>query len=237
MQPESYQQVVKRILKDGDNYGPRGLMTVEVINTSYSLQVGYTCERPGINYKIGWVEGLAILIGQDSKPWLKDVVSEPVLDMFGPSTDYGLRVQDLVHRVIGTLKVDRSSRRAIAVIARHNDLADSKPCTMTAQWLIRGHSLDCIVNMRSQDLIKGLPYDHMMWSMVTFVLGNILQVFPGFVHFQVGSAHIYERDLPLKPFKPMRKYVYDENLQRSGSIINSLRDIKEREPQGWTWIS
>lgn len=105
------------------------------------------------------------------------------------------------HRLIKLLKKDKYSRRAVL------DLYDSDKgidyfakdiaCVCTVQFLIRNEKLDVIVNMRSNDLIWGLPYDIYLFTMLQEMLALELGIGLGRYYHNVGSMHIYERHFNL----------------------------------------
>ena len=76
------------------------------------------------------------------------------------------------------------------------------PCTMYLQFMIRESKLFLIVNMRSNDLVKGVPYD---WSWFMYLHRRMLaelrqkyeQLGVGSYIHNAGSLHLYEEDFEL----------------------------------------
>lgn len=117
---------------------------------------------------------------------------------------------DQIQKVIKELKKDKSSRRAtikintprLSQFGDAKDLSDTKDefCTLSLQFLIRDNKLDMIVNMRSNDLWKGLPYDSIYFvSIMEDIVDQLKDTYPdlqkgSYTHF-VGSIHIYDSDL------------------------------------------
>lgn len=128
--------------------------------------------------------------------------SEDGLTVYG---GYGPRLfgngesENQIENVINLLKSKPTSRRAVIQIFDSNDIAvkarQEVPCTCTLQFLIRGGRLELIVNMRSNDALKGLPHDIFAFTMIQEVLARTLGVELGSYQHFVGSMHLYDTDL------------------------------------------
>ena len=93
------------------------------------------------------------------------------------------------------LREDQMTRRAVIHI-KDAQVVDSKDinCTMTLQFLIRDGKLDMIVNMRSNDIWLGFPFDVFQFTCMQQLMAIELGVgFGKYVH-HVGSLHLYERN-------------------------------------------
>ena len=105
-------------------------------------------------------------------------------------------------RLLRLLRFDPASRRALLSVQQGESEALSLssldvPCVTTCQFLLRDGRLDAIVNMRSNDVIWGLPYDVFLFTMLQEMLSLELGVGIGNYHHFAGSMHIYERHLDL----------------------------------------
>ncbi|HWE07463.1 MAG TPA: thymidylate synthase [Rhizomicrobium sp.] len=104
-------------------------------------------------------------------------------------------------RLLKLLIQDPASRRAVLDLqsfgpALTNDARDVS-CTLGIQFFARGQRLHAAVNMRSNDIIWGLPYDVFLFTMLQELLACTLQLDLGcYFHF-VGSLHLYEHHIPL----------------------------------------
>jgi thymidylate synthase len=105
------------------------------------------------------------------------------------------------NRLIKLLNKDKYSRRAVLDFYNSGKGIDyfaiDIACVCTVQFLIRNEKLDVIVNMRSNDLIWGMPYDIYLFSMLQEMLAIELDVELGKYFHNVGSMHIYERHFNL----------------------------------------
>lgn len=137
-------------------------------------------------------------------------------------------------RLIDLLKKDRFSRRAVLDIYESdygNDyLAKDVACVSTAQFLIRNNKLNVIVNMRSNDMIWGLPYDIYLFTMLQELLSVELNVELGKYYHNVGSMHIYDRHFNLaQEMLEEKTNILNENLRMENS--NELNIFLKFEEQ------
>ena len=112
--------------------------------------------------------------------------------------------------VIEELRKDPDSRRAVMHINQPHDLrmavmSGSKdvPCTLSIQLLIRDRKLHMVVNMRSNDVVWGLPYDVFSFTCLQEAFLYMLQErgIPvddlGLYHHHAGSLHVYDTHFEL----------------------------------------
>lgn len=110
-----------------------------------------------------------------------------------------------IDNVINELKHDPDSRRAVMHINEPNDLlratvlgSKDVPCTLSVQFLIRDRRLHMIVNMRSNDVIWGLPYDVFSFTCLQELIALQLKCEGaqvddvGEYHHNAGSLHLYD---------------------------------------------
>lgn len=107
---------------------------------------------------------------------------------------YGPRLQGQMLWCYELLKRDPDTRQAVMSIFRadqdHHESLDV-PCTLTIQFLLREH-LHCVVNMRSNDLLWGTPYDIMGFTTLQHAMASWLGVKAGDYFHHAGSLHIYQ---------------------------------------------
>lgn len=75
-----------------------------------------------------------------------------------------------------------------------------QPCCMYVQFLIREQRLHLYVNMRSNDLVYGFPYNMLYFiKLLHRMQRDLLPVYPtlqvGDLHYHATSLHIYEKHL------------------------------------------
>ncbi len=117
--------------------------------------------------------------------------------LFGADQEGGsqwTRIRDL-------LAADPATRRAIVYFNIANDrlspIARDVACASSMQFLLREDRLQCIVHMRSNDAVWGLPYDVFLFSALQELMALELGAELGHYHHLSGSMHIYERHFDL----------------------------------------
>jgi thymidylate synthase len=97
------------------------------------------------------------------------------------------------HNVIQELKRDNSSRRAIVVSLQPelDSIRTHIPCITQLQFLIRDCELNCIVYIRSNDMLSAWGSDAYALSQVFKYVAFSLQVPMGYLEIISVSAHIY----------------------------------------------
>ena len=198
----AYRGLANYIIQDGLMAGPRGLQTREVLGVSFRVQnpMHNILHHPDrdLNYKFMVAEFLWILFGYDDTKTIgkynQRIVefSDDGVKMWGA---YGPRLNVTLPYAISKLKDDRKTRQAVSLIWE----TPWKPtkdvmCTLTVQFLLRNDCLNVIVNMRSSDIYLGLPYDFYVFSQIQNLMSHYLGCLPGFLQFNLGSSHMYDRD-------------------------------------------
>ena len=126
---------------------------------------------------------------------------------------YGPRIKKSLLKIVDILKKDPDSRRAVVPIYGKEDAGlDSNdiPCTIGFQFLIRNNRLDMIVNMRSNDVFLGFPYDIFNFTMWQEYVACKLNIKIGTYTHIVNSLHFYEKDRE-KIVKASLEEVVEEN--------------------------
>ena len=105
---------------------------------------------------------------------------------------------DQVANVIRILESKSTSRRAVIQLFDATDLevnTNDVPCTCTLQFLVRNNKLHLITNMRSNDVVLGLPHDVFSFTMLQEIIACTLSVGLGSYKHFVGSLHYYCKDI------------------------------------------
>lgn len=216
----TYEGLVGMIVDMGSIVPSRYGDTYEAIGLQVRLAGGQMFHRKRINYGIGWMEALQLIAGTWDAERLRVVAPNADHSLFTDQMAYGPRVTlasreqptasgsylneyllqpaiDQFERVVATLVEDPNSRQAVAFIGRPWELCSSDlPCTLSMQFMVRNQTLKMIVTMRSWDLLKGFPYDVMMFSAVHQMMASILTNYAtGALVISAGSTHVYQNDL------------------------------------------
>lgn len=107
------------------------------------------------------------------------------------------RTQSQWEYVKTELRRDPDSRRAVIQIRSAADswLAQKDvPCTLALQFFLRDGALHMVANMRSSDLVLGIPYDVFAFTLFQELMANELGARLGSYTHVSNSLHVYERD-------------------------------------------
>lgn len=125
------------------------------------------------------------------------------------NSNYGhLIFSDIYYRqydnVLTELLENPDSRRASMIYQRpsiwteYNENGKSDfICTNAVTYYIRNDELQCVVQMRSNDVVFGYKNDYAWQLYVLETLAKDLDVKPGFMVWQVQNLHVYERHFDL----------------------------------------
>lgn len=97
------------------------------------------------------------------------------------------------------LRKDPLSRQAVIHIKNAFPVSEptkDTPCTLTLQFFIRDEKLHLTVNMRSNDIWTGVPYDMFSFCAMQIKMAMELGVGVGTYTHHAGSLHLYERNVP-----------------------------------------
>ncbi len=97
------------------------------------------------------------------------------------------------------LQRNSDSRQAVIHIKEARDLINDPTmdlnCTIALQFILREGKLHLITTMRSNDVWLGLPYDVFNFTCMQIMMAMELGVDVGTYCHNVGSLHLYKRDL------------------------------------------
>jgi len=130
------------------------------------------------------------------KNWSDD--GETIYDAYGPRIKGEDDFPNQLMNIINLLKRRRNSKKAVIQIYSGEDLdkhinlsVKNIPCTLGFQFLIRDDELTMIVNMRSNDVIWGLPHDLFSFTMFQEIVAREVGCELGEYVHNVGSLHYY----------------------------------------------
>lgn len=93
------------------------------------------------------------------------------------------------------MKSDPATRQAVIHIKDASNVpTKDTPCTLTLQFFIRGGKLHMIVNMRSNDIWLGFPYDAFTFTCLQQLMAMELGIPVGVYTHIAGSLHLYEKN-------------------------------------------
>lgn len=110
--------------------------------------------------------------------------------------------EDAIIAAYNVLRTQENSRQAVVAMwapwdleTAFNKSSPDIPCTLSMQFLLRDGMLHLQVNMRSNDLWLGTPYDCFAFMTLQHLMADSLGVGLGTYVHSVGSMHIYDKDI------------------------------------------
>lgn len=202
-------------LNEADESAPRGQRVKEILNYTIKLHPikdrFCSFDERKLNYRYLAGEFAWYMRGDLNDTSIEDYSkfwnklrneSEPTFN-----SNYGHYIfkQGQFDYIFNTLSIDKDSRQA-AIIINNSDvmMSDSKDkiCTYSMLFNIRKNKLNMIINMRSNDVIRGFSIDVVMFSFIYEMLYTRLKrVYPdlkiGTYYHNADSFHIYELHYPM----------------------------------------
>lgn len=191
--------------------------------------------------KTGAAEVAWMLSGETSTEFLSKYTSiwKQFEDTDNPGnicTAYGFRWKhafgiDQIENIVQKLRKDPSSRQQVLMSwdAVVDNVRQNKnvPCPYTAVINIIDGKLNILLTLRSNDIVVGLPYDFLMYTLLGNLLANSLNVEVGELAYSIAHAHVYHVHLDI--YKEMIPMTYKEDRVpvRLTDTINSCRDNPE----------
>lgn len=240
-----YLQLIRFVRDNGVVTKPRGFDCLDTFGLTFKLTnpINSLCtinERK-LNYKFAIIEKFEYLTGI-SKPETICSYNKNYANFLNETGEfdgaYGPRIRRQFAYVYNLLKKDPDTRQAIININNESDKHDSKdiPCTISLQFLLRNRKLNLLVNMRSNDLLWGTPYDVNGFCFLLEAMSSFLEVEVGEYQQVNGSTHIYlERkdklfDLIDKPITYNSNKNYDIDINYD-TFLNNIDDFWHLESQ------
>jgi thymidylate synthase len=212
---ESYQRLLKKVLKDGDSREDRtgtGTLSVFGYQMRFDLQEGFPMVttkklhlRSIIHELLWFIKGetnIAYLKEHKVRIW--DEWADENGDL-GPV--YGAQWRswknhrgeeiDQLSSVIDQIKEDPYSRRHVVSAWNVGQLDEMAlpPCHLLFQFYVSKGRLSCQLYQRSADLFLGVPFNIASYSLLTMMVAQVCDLKPGeFIH-TFGDVHLYRDHL------------------------------------------
>ena len=169
-------------------------------------------------------------------------------DDLGPI--YGVQWRDWFHgddlstdqltNIVDLLLEDPNSRRMVVSAWNINDISKMclPPCHILFQFNLTEGYLNCAVYQRSVDIMLGLPYDIILYALLTEIIAGEIDCTPGRLTFFLGDTHIYKNHvdkamvlLERKPnHLPRLKLDLEATIDNFTPDMAQLRDYSPHEP-------
>ena len=104
---------------------------------------------------------------------------------------------DQLQYINSKLKFERDSRRMHVTFWNPSDLADNKlpPCYTGMTFMVEGNKLNMSFQLRSSDLLLGLPYDICVMALFVHNIADFNELKVGKLGVQITNAHIYQNHI------------------------------------------
>ena len=128
---------------------------------------------------------------------------------------------DQVDRVLYDLKHNPTSRRILTSLYNHHDLSEMAlyPCAWSVTFNVTGHTLNAILNQRSQDMLTANGWNVMQYAVLLHMLAQVSGLEAGELVHVIADAHIYDRHVPIvekllqrEPY-PAPRFQLDSSIQ------------------------
>ncbi len=106
---------------------------------------------------------------------------------------------DQVDRVLYDLKHNPQSRRIMTNIYNHHDLSEMAlyPCAYSMTFNVSGHTLNGILNQRSQDMLTANNWNVVQYAVLMHMMAEVSDLEVGELIHVIADAHIYDRHIPI----------------------------------------
>ena len=207
--------MLRRVLEDGSPIDPRGQSTLElrncVVTLSHPMSMLPNTACDERNLKMADYEGKESELYASGTIQVSDWVEASSFwgKLANPDGSINSNYGYLVDRVetpsgftqwdwaLNRLRSDLSTRQAImrfnSPVHQFNEVKDF-PCTMHMSFSVREGLLECDTVMRSQDVVKGFPYDLCYFLSLHERMGQELDLPLGAYTHLSHSMHMYKRD-------------------------------------------
>jgi thymidylate synthase len=209
---DAYPSIFIQCQSSGADYSPKGDPCREIRPYSFQLKdpkkALYTGDARRLNYRFLAVECLSYIAGWYGTQHAELMIAansqyEKYKNADGTLIDmvtYGKSLQTELPKVVEILKKDIDSRQAVALI-----YGEGTPCTISMQFftersilpsMSKDVKLSMSVNMRSNDINWGLPYDVASFCAIQLAVADCLNMEVGTYTHNTGSMHYYEATKP-----------------------------------------
>lgn len=246
---KDHDQLLSYIIEELNNapeYSPRDQKTKEIINANLTLTnpraAILTSEARKISLKyigaeiLWYLEGSRSITNIDKYAKMWRLIADKDKNV---NSCYGWQIftqpipgsaKNQWEHIINNLIKDEYSRQAVLNINQpiHKYITKDVPCTIAIQYIIRDNKLDCIVTMRSCDVIFGLGNDIPFFTFLQIkLLHRLKRNYPdlelGTYYHNCGSLHIYERH-----FKMMDSILLELNTFESDEwSLDNNRNVQK----------
>ena len=158
---------------------------------------------------------------------------------FGVKHQYKEGMFDQVDRVLYDLKHNPASRRILTSLYNFEDLHDMNlyPCAYSMTFNVSGHTLNAILNQRSQDMLAANNWNVVQYSVLVHMMAQVSGLQAGELVHVIADAHIYDRHVPIieklleKDERPAPKFSIDTSVTDFYQFTRDSFSLEGYDPQ------
>lgn len=146
---------------------------------------------------------------------------------------------DQVDRVLYDLRHNPASRRILTSLYNFEDLHDMNlyPCAYSMTFNVSGHTLNAILNQRSQDMLAANNWNVVQYAVLVYMMAQVSGLEVGELVHVIADAHIYDRHVPIieklleKDERPAPKFSIDTSVTDFYQFTRDSFSLEGYDPQ------
>ena len=146
---------------------------------------------------------------------------------------------DQVDRVLYDLKHNPASRRILTNIYNFQDLHEMAlyPCAYSMTFNVSGHTLNAILNQRSQDMLAANNWNVVQYAVLVHMMAQVSGLEVGELVHVIADAHIYDRHVPIieklleKDERPAPEFIIDRSVTDFYRFTRDSFSLEGYDPQ------
>lgn len=146
---------------------------------------------------------------------------------------------DQVDRVLYDLRHNPASRRILTSLYNFEDLHDMNlyPCAYSMTFNVSGHTLNAILNQRSQDMLAANNWNVVQYAVLVHMMAQVSGLEVGELVHVIADAHIYDRHVPIieklleKDERPAPEFIIDRSVTDFYQFTRDSFSLEGYDPQ------
>ena len=146
---------------------------------------------------------------------------------------------DQVDRVLYDLKHNPASRRILTNLYNFEDLHEMHlyPCAYSMTFNVSGHTLNAILNQRSQDMLAANNWNVVQYAVLVHMMAQVSGLEVGELVHVIADAHIYDRHVPIieklleKDERPAPEFIIDRSVTDFYQFTRDSFSLEGYDPQ------
>ena len=178
----------------------------------------------------------------DELLWIWQQKSNNIHDLRGHIWDSWADENGSIGKAYGyqlAVKHNPASRRILTNIYNFEDLHEMAlyPCAYSMTFNVSGHTLNAILNQRSQDMLAANNWNVVQYAVLVHMMAQVSGLEAGELVHVIADAHIYDRHVPIiekmleKEPRPAPKFVVDRSVTDFYRFTRDSFSLEGYDPQ------